>query len=510
MKLRYFIPAFIALVGAMMVSCSDEDTVTLLNEIQVSRSYVPLNIDGGEATIDVNAQADWSFNEEDIPEWLTVTPLQGKAGETKVKFSAPAASNGRNTELKIACAGRTQRINVIQGLATVEDATCAEVNEGPESKTYRVTGAVTKIVSTSYGNWYMNDGTGDLYIYGTLDKSGKAGANNSIAAWGIEVGDIVTVEGPKTIYKGETELVDVTVVKIVKSLLKIESYDPEDATIPLEGGDVTVNLNCKGNGLSVEIPESAKNWLAITNITSGSNPTVTVHANANAGGDRSAEVTFKTNSGSQESAVTATINQKGAIVEVTCAEFLEAEESETLYRITGVIQKVAKADYGNVYIRDWTGEAYVYGIGAKGDFQALGLKEGDIVTVVGKRSSYSGSPQMKGGQYEKHIPVTDISIAEFLTKPDDKNVYYRLTGLITDIDNPTYGNLTLSDIAAGADVYVYGCYSGWGATGDNRKGWLATAGIEVEDYLTIIGYKDTFNGKIELCGGIYFSHTKSE
>ncbi len=41
MKLKYFIPAFIALVGAMFVSCSDEDTVTLLNEIQVSRSYVP-------------------------------------------------------------------------------------------------------------------------------------------------------------------------------------------------------------------------------------------------------------------------------------------------------------------------------------------------------------------------------------------------------------------------------------------------------------------------------------
>ncbi len=507
MKLKYFIPAFIALFGVMLSSCSDEDTMTLLNEIQVSRSYVPINLDGGEATIDLKAQADWSFNEEDIPEWLTVTPLQGKAGETKVKFSAPAASNGRNADLKIKCAGRTQVIKVIQGLPMVQDATCAEVIAGPDSKTYRVTGRVTRIENTVYGNWWLVDDTGEIYIYGTLDKNGKT---KNFLSLGLEEGDIVTVEGPKTTYGTKIELVDVTVVKIVKSLLKIESYDPEDATIPLEGGDVTVNLNCKGNGLSVEIPESAKNWLAITNITSGSNPTVTFHANANAGGDRSAEVTFKTNSGSQESAVTATINQKGAIVEVTCAEFLEAEESETLYRITGVIQKVAKADYGNVYIRDWTGEAYVYGIGAKGDFQALGLKEGDIVTVVGKRSSYSGSPQMKGGQYEKHIPVTDISIAEFLTKPDDKNVYYRLTGQITDIDNPTYGNLTLSDIATGADVYVYGCYSGWGATGDNRKGWLATAGIEVEDNLTIIGYKDTFNGKIELCGGIYFSHTKSE
>ena len=114
----------------------------------------------------------------------------------------------------------------------------------------------------------------------------------------------------------------------------------------------------------------------------------------------------------------------------------------------------------------------------------------------------------KGGQYETHIPVTDITVAEFLTKPDDESVYYRLSGQITDIDNPTYGNLTLTDDTG--SVYVYGCYPGWGATGDNRKNWLEPAGIELEDNLKIIGYKKTFNGKIELCGGIYFSHSKPE
>ena len=507
MKLKYFIPAFIALFGVVLSSCSDEDTMTLLKEIQVSRSYVPINLDGGEATIDIAATDSWSFEEADIPEWLTISPMNGGAGETKIKFSAPAANNGRNADLKIKCAGRTQNIKVIQGLPVVQNATCAEVIEGPESKTYRVTGAVTRIANTEYGNWYLDDGTGEIYIYGTLDKNGKAGKNNSIAAWGIEVGDVITVEGPKTVYNGVVELVDVKVVKIVKSLLKIDGYDPEDATIPKEGGDVEVNLTCKGNGVSVEIPENAKNWLAISNITAGSNPTVTFHANANAGGDRSAEVIFKTSNGSQESVVTATIHQIGAIVAVNCLEFLEADEGDTQYRITAVIQEVKNTTYGNVYLRDWTDEpVYVYGIGAKGEFQNLGLKEGDIVTLVGKRGSYNGSPQMTGAQYESHIPVTDISIADFLTKPDSEDVYYRLTGQITDVDNPTYGNLTLSD--DDADVYVYGCYPGWGATGDNRKNWLETAGIEIEDNLTIIGYKKTYNGKIELCGGIYFSHSK--
>jgi hypothetical protein len=299
----------------------------------------------------------------------------------------------------------------------------------------------------------------------------------------------------------------------VKSLLKIEGYDPEDATIPQEGGDVEVNLSCKGNGVSVEIPESAKNWLAITNITAGSNPTVTFHANANAGGDRSAVVTFKTSNGSQESAVTATINQKGSIIACSVAEFLAADEDATEYRLTGVIQKVTKASSGDFVLRDWSGEVAIYHMGAQGEFESIGLKEGDIVTVVGTRGSYLGTPQMsKGGKYETHIPVTDITVAEFLTKPDDKSVYYRITGIIEDIGNATndiiYGNLYISDDGGATSLYVYGCYPGWGATGDNRKNWLTTANIEAGDVLTMIGYKDTYNGKIELCGGIYFSHSK--
>ena len=510
MKLKYFIPAFVALLGAMMVSCSDDDSMTLLDEIQVSRSYVPISIDGGEASIDVTAQDSWSFDAEEIPAWLTITPMQGGAGETKVFFKADKAPDGRSAELHINCAGRTQNINVIQGLAEIHDATCAEVIAGPESKTYRVTGTVTNIYNTTYGNWYLVDETGSIQIYGTLDKNGQT---KNFLSLGLEEGDIVTVEGPKTVYNGQTELVDVTVVKIVKSLIKVESMDPEDGLFPLEGGDVTVNLACKGNGVSVEIPDEAKSWLSMVSISGGSAPVVKFHAAPNTGGDRSVDVVFKTSDGKQEYTATTTLKQTGAIVEVTAAQFLEAAEGDTQYRITGVIQKVAGAAYGNVYLRDYSGEIYVYGIGSKGDFEKLGLKEGDIVTLVGKRSSYKGDPQMAGAQYEKHIPVTDVTVSEFMSKPDDKNTYYRVTGEITSLkdskgNDNVYGNMYISDDEE--VLYVYGCYPGYGATGDFRKGFVANAGIEVGDKITIIGYKDTYNGLVELCGGIYFSHAKSE
>ena len=505
MKLRYFI-SFFALV-AMLAGCSDDDAMTLFDEIQVSSSYVSIDVAGGSNTITLNAKEAWTFDEAELPEWLTVSPMNGGAGETKVTFTAPATLDGRTTVLHVKCADKSQTINVIQGLAVVSEATCAEVNAGPESKTYRVTGTVKSIVNTTYGNWYIEDETGEVYIYGTLDAKGN---EKNFSSWGMEVGDIVTIEGPKSVYNGTVELVNVTVINIQKSLVKVEGYDPEDATIPVEGGNVAVNLSCKtNNGISVEIPEEAKSWLGIVSIAGGAEPVVTFHANANAGGDRSATVVFKTTDDKgKEYTAQATIYQKGAIVAASVAEFLEAPVGDTQYRITGVITSVANATYGNVYVRDWSGETYVYGIGAKGDFEAAGLKAGDVVTLVGKRGEYKGTPQMTGAVLDEFKVVTPITIDEFLDKEDDPNTYYMLTGEIVEIANPIYGNLYLEDETN--QVFVYGCYPGWGATGDNRKNWLETAGITVGDKLSVIGVKSTHSGTAQLANGIYFSHEKAQ
>ena len=505
MKLKYFL-SFFALV-ALLTSCSDDDAMTLLDEIKVSSSYVSIDVNGGSNTITVNAKEPWAFDQKELPSWLTISPMSGAAGETQVTFTAPAAPDGRNTVLHIACGDKSQTVNVIQGLAVVHNATCAEVIEGPESKNYRVTGTVASIVNTTYGNWYLRDETGEIYIYGTLDAKGN---EKNFLSLGLEVGDIVTVEGPKTVYNGTVELVNVTVVKIQKSLVKVESYDPADAVIPVEGGTVAVNLSCKtNNGVSVEIPEEERSWLSIVSVTGGSEPVVTFRAAANAGGDRSAVVVFKTtDDNGQEYTAEATIYQTGSIVECSVADFLAAETGDTQYRITGVITEVANPTYGNVYIRDWSGETYVYGIGAKGDFEAAGLKAGDIVTLVGKRGEYKGTAQMTGAVLEDVKHVTALSIDEFLDKEDANNVYYMVTGTITEVANPTYGNLYLDD--GTNTVYVYGTYPGWGATGDNRKNLLETKGIAVGDELTVIGVKSTYNGTPQVANSIYFSHKKAQ
>jgi hypothetical protein len=504
MKLKYLFPLFIATV-ALMTSCADEDSLTLLKEIQVSSSYVSLPEGGGSATITVTAQDSWTaekvVTEKDSVKWLSISSTTGSAGETELTFSVPSTLDGRTAEVLLHCSGKTQRINIIQGLPKISEATVAEVIAGPDGKTFRVTGVCTAIASTEYGNWYLTDKTGSLYIYGTLDAKG---APRNFLSLGLEVGDEITVEGPKLTYGTTVELVNVTVININKSLVKVDSVENE--VLPIEGGEFTAYLTCKGLGVSVDIPEDASSWLSISSIESaGEEVVVKFKAAANAGGDRGTTITFRTTDGSKDYTTQVMLSQTGAIVDATVAEFLAAEVGDTQYRLTGVISRISDATSGKLNLKDFSGEVYVYKIV---DFATKGLKEGDIITIVGKRAAYNGSPQVSGAVLENSISVTPATIAELLTKPDSNQIFYMVTGEITSIANETYGNLYLKD--GDSEIYLYGCYQGYGATGDYKKNFLATKGIKVGDTLTVIATKSSYNGVAQLANGIYFSHESAE
>ena len=144
------------------------------------------------------------------------------------------------------------------------------------------------------------------------------------------------------------------------------------------------------------------------------------------------------------------------------------------------------------------------------NYKDSGLKPGDIVTVVGKRGAYKDSPQMVNGTIEAIVDmVEEVSIADFMTKPDSKTEYYMVSGVIDEIANATYGNIYIKD-AAGTRLYVYGCYPGYGATGDARKGVVAAKGLKVGDILTVIGPKSTYKDVPQVNTGIYFSHVPAD
>ena len=499
MKLKYFIPMFIMAL-AMLTSCSDDEVVTYPDGLRVSSSYMALPVEGGSASIDVYCNQKWEVDTVGaFPKkepWFDYSVSSSDKGQV-LTITADETLDGRSTSIKLVTeGGTTQIINVMQGLSTVSTATCAEVIAGPDSKTYQVKGVCTSIANTTYGNWYLNDGTGEIYIYGTLDKNG---ATKNFLSLGIEVGDEITVEGPKTTYGSTIELVNVTVIAINKSLIKVDStYVGGVASneLPLEGGELTAYVTCKGQGVTVDIPEDAKEWLSISAIKNGGSEVV-FKAAPNTGGDRNTTVIFKTTDGKKEYTSQMAIAQKGAIVPLTVAEFNAKEVGDVQYRLTGLVTKVDDAAAGKYYISDYTGQVYVYK--ASGE-----VALNDVVTIVGKHAEFKGTPQVGSGKLEEVCASAEpISLADFNAAADDNDKLYVLTGKIVEIVNDKYGNVYIED-ENGEKVYLYGVYGDW--TGENKKNFITDNGIAVGDEITVVTIKTSHNdapqGKNAVCFGV--------
>lgn len=495
MKLKYFFPIVIAVLTTLVTSCSDEDVVSYLDNVRVTSSYVALPAEGGSTSIDVTASGDWTIS--DIPEWVTVSPTSG-SGDATVTFTAPATSDSKEAYVTIECKGDKQQLKVMQIAEKMElsISTCDEVLKGSDNVSYRIKGTVTKIENTTYGNMYINDGTGEVYIYGTLDAKG---AEKNFASLGIEVGDEVDCEGPKVTYNGTIELKNVTVNSINKSLIKVDStYVAGVASdeLPLEGGELTAYVTCKGQGVTVDIPEDAKEWLSISAIKNGGSEVV-FKAAPNTGGDRNTTVIFKTTDGKKEYTSQMTIAQKGAVVPLTVAEFNAKEVGDAQYRLTGLVTKVDDAAAGKYYISDYTGQVYVYK--ASGE-----VALNDVVTIVGKYAEYKGTPQVGSGKLEEVCASAEpISLADFNAAADDNDKLYVLTGKIVEIVNDKYGNVYIED-ENGEKVYLFGVYGDW--TGENKKNFITDNGIAVGDEITVVTIKTSHNddpqGKNAVCFGV--------
>lgn len=492
MRLKNIFSLLLLGVVALLASCSSDDDITVLKDLQVSKSYVSIPKAGGSDTITIKANSDWKL--EHAPEWVTLSDSVGTAGVTDVIFKADAYSYGRSSDaMTITCNGQVQHINIVQGEVTITDATCAEVLAGPDNKTYQVTGTVTAISNTTYGNLYINDGTGEVYIYGTLDKTG---AEKNFLSLGIEEGDEITVQGPKQTYNGTVELVNVTVVKINKGMIKVDSLST--TSIPKDGGNVTVYATTKGSGVSFDIPEDAKGWLSLVSVKqNGTAAELTFKAAANEGSARSTTLTLSTVADGKTYSMETTIAQAGGIADVSVAEFNKAADGEDQYRLKGVATNVQSN--GSFTLADWSGSTTVY---RSTNGVAKGVKNGDIVTVVGTHDTYNGTVELVGGDVTEVVPTTPVSIAEFLGLPDG-DTYYMLTGKITKIAEEHYGNVYISD--GKNEVYLYGLYPGYGAEGDNRYDFVTNSGLKVGDEITVIGTHTTYNGTIEMKNAIFVS-----
>ena len=216
--------------------------------------------------------------------------------------------------------------------------------------------------------------------------------------------------------------------------------------------------------------------------------------------------------------------------EVSIEEFLDAEPGDGIwYQLTGEITDIASDVYGNITIKDETGSVYIYGLtatkqtgGNDKSFGSLGLETGDIVTLATLRDEFGGEPQGGGSQnpayYISHEEgqgggdepddptVKEVTIEEFIAAEVSDNVWYQLTGTITNIANDHWGNITIEDETG--SVYVYGLTKTKVDKNDNS---FSSIGLSEGDIVTLAGTRTSYNDQPQVGGPAYYiSHEEGE
>ena len=185
----------------------------------------------------------------------------------------------------------------------------------------------------------------------------------------------------------------------------------------------------------------------------------------------------------------------------TIAEFISLANTKDTCILTGVVTNIASTQYGNFYINDNTGTAYVYGLS---NFTSYGIEEGDTVTVAGVYTLYNSTHEVVGARYISHkkpaetwVPVP-TTISEFIALNDGKR--YILRGVVSNITDQTYGRFTLTDETA--DIIVWGIDK----NEDGNAFAFNASDISEGDTLSITGIYQLYNSKNEVTSAHYISH----
>lgn len=321
MKLKKLL--FAALLPVLAVACQQAEIETLSN-IKVDGTYLAIGVDGGSATLNLTTTDAWSVDAASVPEWLTIVPMSGAAGESTVTFSAAGTEVTNNAEVRIICGGQTQYINVIQYatpaepvLLTVKEALALikKVDKGDGQSynvdgTYYVTGKVCQIdeISLQYGNatYYLSDdGTkgGDvLQVYRGFWLDGAKFTKGDELA----IGDELTILTSLMSYKGTPETVQNTakVVSVKKSLI---SVTPDVFDVTKDEGVVVAKVVYKGDNFDFSIDSD---WLAVTDVKKVKDTTeVSIRYAANESDARTGVITMSSTGEVGTSQVTVTIRQ---------------------------------------------------------------------------------------------------------------------------------------------------------------------------------------------------------
>lgn len=188
------------------------------------------------------------------PDGIRYSVTANETEETRTGYIQLYAFDAEGNEYK-------EVIAVIQATAEIEDITVNEflTKEVHPYVWYQLTGNISNITSTDYGNFDLTDNTGKVYVYG-LTKTKMLNNDKSFASLGLRNGDEVTLVGTRAVYNGTAQVgnayhishISAPYIEVSQSAINVNATDTEaeftieanvDYEVECETADVELNEN---------------------------------------------------------------------------------------------------------------------------------------------------------------------------------------------------------------------------------------------------------------------------
>lgn len=455
------------------------------------KEYTFAGTEGGRWNV---ATADFTLNA--VPETLYI------------KFAATVASVYRLDDVKLFVGNGGQAIDLdnIEAPEPVEakKVTVAEFLAAAEDSTiYELTGEITNVTNTTYGNFYINDGTGEVLIYGLCSPTGE---QKYWAESGAKVGDTITVQTVRTSYNGTPQGKDAIFVSLVPGEGGGNEPTPEPAEGPYASDVPFVCSTDDSTNAVYSLGTTTINGYAATGFKLGKGKQTGLFKSAAVGvsGDKylnlyavawkggDAKLYFRVDGGATQTLEIAPNDGASNNAPYTALTFANTDHYSaklTGLTATSTIEFSTDANFELTSADATMSHARAIVCGVKLTDEPINPEEG------GENPNPEPEPEPTPGE------VVKVTVAEFLAAAESDTVY-ELTGVITNVANTYYGNFDLKDETG--SVYVYGLYD------EDGNKVFTSLGLKEGDTLTMRGVRTSYNDNPQVGSGVYVSHIVGE
>ena len=426
-KNRFFLDEVAVIAGG-----ESFDYLVVPNEVSVA-------FNATTASFDIKTGSSWTITGAD---GLTIDKTSGNGNDT-VTLSFPQNSTASDitiAALTVTAGSLSKTVTITQSgnPEAIEELTIAQfLDKEVGDPYYRLSGTVTEITNTSYGNFKLVDETGSVLVYG-LTSTKVSSNDQSFASLGIDEGDFVTLEGKRAVY-GDTPQVGGPAYHISHVKAPTLSVNPTSLVFTADGGEETVTATAANFSGNVTITAESDNAQFTTSV---SNNSITVVAAENTGNAvQTGVITVTATDGTSTKTATVEVNQNKASQPAQDGDILWQED------FTGYGSSMpASASGGHVY----EGGTVAYTLGGNTSlYSDQNLAGGTAPELLVSKSN--GFFKVSG------IPVASASVVTLSYKTNNDNcVITPSTGVTVRTNGTLFSSKTKTvvlDISEGTKTF---------------------------------------------------------